>query len=122
MKNRSKNKQNNNAHKKFCHYAECRIKDYISLLDYKRFKDIKFSSTLQTKIPTKPVPDTKEEPVPDTKEDRSPLDHCAPNLSREERLRRLSKYGKLREKSSHSYSAGERSVSFFSDGSLIYCN
>ena len=25
MKNRSKNKQNNNAHKKFCHYAECRI-------------------------------------------------------------------------------------------------
>jgi hypothetical protein len=43
------------------------------------------------------------------------------DLLREERLQGLSKYGKLRETGSHSYSAGEKSVGFYSDGRLMSC-
>lgn len=51
------------------------------------------------------------------------LDHCAPNLNKEERLRRLSTYGKLRQTADGAYTAGERSVTFFTfDNSLLHCH
>jgi len=50
------------------------------------------------------------------------LDHCAPGLSKAERLKRLAQHGPLRETGNGSYSAGGRSLAFFEyDGSLIDC-
>jgi hypothetical protein len=49
------------------------------------------------------------------------LDHCAPALSKAERLKRLAQYGTVRENGTGSYSATDRSVSFFYDGSLLSC-
>ena len=50
------------------------------------------------------------------------LDHCAPNLSRPERLKRLAQYGTVREAGAGEYTAGGRSVTFFTyDNSLISC-
>ncbi len=50
------------------------------------------------------------------------LDHCAPNLSKAERLKRLAQYGQIRQTGSGSYTAGRRSVTFFEyDGSLLDC-
>ena len=49
-------------------------------------------------------------------------DHCAPGISRSERLRRLALHGPLRETSKDSYISGSRAVSFFSDGSVLLCN
>jgi hypothetical protein len=88
--------------------------DYISLDDYKRFQRLQIEWTLETKIP----PD----PPPGFKEDTEIPDHCAPNLSRAERIKRLSRNGELRETGSGIYVAGERSVHFFSDGGLLNCH
>ncbi len=50
------------------------------------------------------------------------LDHCATNISKTERLKRLAQYGQVRETGNGSYTAGGRSVSFFEyDGSLLNC-
>lgn len=50
------------------------------------------------------------------------LDHCAPKLSKAERLKRLAQYGSVRETGTGSYTAGGHSVTFFEyDGSLLYC-
>jgi hypothetical protein len=53
------------------------------------------------------------------KPDAKNNDHCAPNLSREERLRRLSLTGTIRETSYQTYSNGNHYVSFLSTGSEI---
>jgi hypothetical protein len=47
--------------------------------------------------------------------------HCAPNLSRQERINRLARKGQLRQTSENSYSAGLSSVSFSFTGALISC-
>jgi hypothetical protein len=87
--------------------------DHISLDDYKRFQRLQVEWTLVTEVP----PESQE-----MKTDTGSLDHCAPNLTKAERLRRLSKHGELRETATGSYSAGERSVHFFYDGSLLNCH
>lgn len=48
------------------------------------------------------------------------LDHCAPDLSRTERLKRLAQHGAVRETGTGHYEASERSVAFF-EGKLVYC-
>lgn len=54
--------------------------------------------------------------------DKPTLDHCAPDLSKAERLKRLAQYGQVRENGTGSYTAGARSVIFFEyDGSLLNC-
>ena len=53
------------------------------------------------------------------KPDAKNNDHCAPNLSREERLRRLALTGSIRETSYQTYSNGNHYVSFLSTGSEI---
>ncbi|RJG13559.1 hypothetical protein D3879_10075 [Pseudomonas cavernicola] len=89
------------------------LQEYVSIEDYKRFQRLQVEWTLETKVP----PDL----APDVKEEQSRLDHCAPSISRAERLKRLSRHGELRETASGSYSAGGRSVHFFYDGTLLNC-
>lgn len=48
-------------------------------------------------------------------------DHCAPNLSKAERLKRLALKGKVRETGANSYSAGSGYVTFNYSGDLISC-
>ena len=86
---------------------------YLALSDYKRFQRIQVEWTLETSAPPAPSTDSKVEPTA--------LDHCAPSLSRAERLRRLSKHGELRETGLGSFSAGSRSVHFLSDRELLSC-
>jgi hypothetical protein len=50
------------------------------------------------------------------------VDHCAPEISRSERLRRLALSGVIRQSGANSFSVGSKTISFFSDGSVIYCN
>lgn len=50
------------------------------------------------------------------------LDHCAPGLSKAERLKRLGQHGQLRQTGPGTYDAGGRSVTFFEyDGTLLAC-
>jgi hypothetical protein len=48
-------------------------------------------------------------------------DHCAPGLSRQERLRRLARHGQVRETGIDSFSVGHRSVSFLSGSEVLSC-
>lgn len=50
------------------------------------------------------------------------LDHCAPSISKAERLKRLSQHGTLRETGTGQYSASRHSLHFFYDGSLLNCD
>lgn len=90
------------------------LEKYVSIEEYKRFKSLQVEWTLETKIPPAQVSDVQN--------DERLLDHCAPGISREERLKRLAKYGKLRETGVGFYSAGGRSVKFFYDGKLLSCS
>jgi len=63
--------------------------------------------------------DTTDEPKAAAKPEV--LDHCAPDLSKAERLKRLAQHGKVRENGGGSYSAGERSLTFLSDATLFRC-
>lgn len=49
------------------------------------------------------------------------LDHCAPGLSKSERMKRLGRHGTVRETGAGTFEAGDRTISFGYDGSLAYC-
>jgi hypothetical protein len=51
---------------------------------------------------------------------KNKLDHCAPNLTRAERLRRLAQYGTVRETGYGEFSAGGKSI-MLSEGTVISC-
>ena len=84
--------------------------EYLDQEQYKRFNQMQVSWNLLTKAEPLPAP-----PI-------TTLDHCAPNISKTERLKRLAQYGTVRQTGEGQYSAGEHSVDFFTyDGSLINC-
>jgi hypothetical protein len=88
--------------------------DYMSVADYARISKIRIEWTLETVIPPAPV-------VTKSPEDAAG-DHCAPNISKAERLKRLAKHGTLRETGAGGYEAGNREVLFNTyDSSLVYC-
>ncbi len=65
---------------------------------------------------------TEPQTVPEAITSKPMLDHCAPNLAKAERLKRLAQYGPLREIANGSFAAGGHSVAFFEyDGSLLNC-
>lgn len=66
--------------------------------------------------PQKKESPTGKPPQSSGKLDYQNTDHCAPNLSREERLRRLALTGTVRETSYQTYSNGNHFVSFLSSG------
>jgi hypothetical protein len=88
--------------------------DYLGLDAYKRFAKLQVGWTLDTKASSSPqvAPATPTTPT---------LDHCAPGLSKAERLRRLAQHGVVREAGNGEYTAEGRSVYFMFDGSLISC-
>ena len=65
---------------------------------------------------------TEPRPLADAQAAMPFLDHCAPGLSKAERLKRLAQHGTLRQTGTGSYNVGSRSVTFFeSDGTLLDC-
>lgn len=106
-----------------------------SLADYERFAKLDIGWTLDTSLPetTSPIslvnapmapaantsmPATSS-PIPPT--EIQSADHCAPDLSREERLKRLSQYGEVRQTGERAYSVGLKSLAFYYDDSLMKC-
>jgi hypothetical protein len=87
------------------------FEDHIDIETYMRFTQLTVEWALDTETPKESA--ARPDPVV--------LDHCAPNLSKSERIKRLSQYGTIRETGNNSYSAGNRSLHFFSDASLLDC-
>jgi len=58
--------------------------------------------------------------MPETKGAGGPSDHCAPGLSKHERLRRLEQRGTVRQDGDESYTSGSSTVAF-SNGTMYYC-
>lgn len=86
------------------------FEDYTGLEDYKRLDQMQVGWNLITETE---VQKSAAETI---------LDHCAPNISKSERLKRLAKHGALRETGNGTYSAAGHSVSFFPyDGTLLNC-
>lgn len=85
------------------------FEEYIDLERYKRFSRMQVGWNLVTEAATQaPAP----KPI---------LDHCAPNLSKAERLKRLVQHGTVRETGTGEYNAPGHSVHFFYDGTLLNC-
>jgi hypothetical protein len=89
------------------------IDEYLSVDDYKRFEKMTMRWNLSTKF-------SESDPAPEV-EKPEPADHCAPRLTKAERLKRLSQYGAVRETGMGEYSVGSKVVNFFADGSLMSC-
>lgn len=88
--------------------------EYIDVAKYASFSTLDVKWNLNTELP---VPEAKTE----TTLEAGP-DHCAPNLTKAERLKRLATYGKLRQTADGTYDVGNRTVSFFTyDNSLLNC-
>lgn len=87
---------------------------YMGVADYARISQLRVEWTLETAIPPTPVAIKSTEDVDG--------DPCAPSLSKPERLKRLAKYGALRETGAGGYKAGGHEVMFNTyDWSLVYC-
>jgi hypothetical protein len=88
--------------------------EYMSPETYGRLTALAVQWTLDTVLP---VPTASAPTVDDQL-----TDHCAPNISKTERLRRLAQHGTLRQTGDGVYEVGNRSLHFFTyDGSLINC-
>lgn len=88
--------------------------EHISIDDYKRFAGVTVRWNLETAIP---------DPSPASiTSNLDQADHCAPKITRAERLRRLAQHGSVRETGPNSYSAGNKSLTLFEDGSVLYCD
>jgi hypothetical protein len=97
------------------------FEDTISLNTYKRFNRISLAWSLRTEI-ERPVPPPIPAPKPAAPKPTT-LDHCAPGLTKAERLQRLAQHGSVREKGLNEFSAGSRSVTFtYSGDSILSCN
>lgn len=93
--------------------------EYLDVAKYASFSKLDVQWKLNTELPAAAVP-TAAASTEAAAEDGP--DHCAPNLTKEERLKRLSTYGKLRQTGDGAYSVGHRSVLFFTlDDRLLNC-
>lgn len=95
------------------------FEQYTDLKQYKRFDRMQVGWSLATVSAPKPVEPKPVAPKPVAREPK--LDHCAPDISKEERLKRLAQHGTVRETSKNAYSTSEHSVFFHWDGSLALC-
>lgn len=83
--------------------------EYFGLEKYQRISNMKVGWNVLTEL------------APPASMAKPTLDHCAPNISRQERLERLAQYGPVREEGSNSFSASGRYVAFFYDGRVMNC-
>jgi hypothetical protein len=89
--------------------------EYLDVTKYASFSKLDVQWNLNTELPPAAAPAVAAA--------EAGLDHCAPKLTKEERLKRLSTNGKLRQSGDGTYSVGHRSVVFSTyDNSLVYCN
>lgn len=87
---------------------------------YAKFQTLDIGWTFETVIPD--ASQSSKGTKSDKPSSAESTDHCAPGITRSERLRRLALNGPLRESAKDSYSAGSKSVMFFYDGSVLYCH
>lgn len=91
--------------------------EYMDVPTYASMARLDVEWTVEAVIP--PVATTSAIP---TEAPEATLDHCAPNLSKAERLRRLAQYGAVRQTGNGSYAVGYRRLTFFTvDNSLLDC-
>ncbi|QIM50757.1 hypothetical protein [Hydrogenophaga crocea] len=95
---------------------ETQFDEFMPIDAYKRVQGFTVRWNLITKM-SQPAPEPREPPRPE----QAGADHCAPGLTRAERLKRLSRFGQVRETGLGEYSAGARSVTFLSTGELLNC-
>lgn len=88
--------------------------EFIGVETYAQFDHVELMWNVDMAA-TKPFVD------PDAAKLDAPSDHCAPNISKPERLKRLSKHGTVRETGLNEYSAGSRSITFLSTTELLNC-
>lgn len=88
----------------------------ISLRDYAKLETMRVGWTVETE-PAKSKTAQAPQSAPD---DMASDDHCAPKLTRQERLRRLARHGTVRETGYNTFSAGSRTVTL-SGSEVIYC-
>jgi len=88
--------------------------EFVGVETYARFDHVDLTWNVDTAAP-QPFVD------PDVAKVQAPADHCAPNISKAERLKRLSKHGTVRETGLNEYSAGSRSITFLSATELLNC-
>ena len=96
--------------------------EYLDSLTYSKFKSPYMLWNFPTKIQKKEMPAIANQQVLPKARNADSSDHCAPNLSKEERLRRLALSGSVRQSGTNSYSVGLKTLSFYSDGGMIFCN
>jgi hypothetical protein len=87
------------------------FQEFVSIDTYKRFEKLVAEWTLETKLASKP--NWEAAPVL--------ADPCAPNLNKTERLKRLAQHGEVRQNGANTFSASNRTVAFFDDGTLLDC-
>ncbi len=90
------------------------FEDDFSLDIYKRFSRMQLGWNLDITAFAKDLPATTTSIVN--------LDHCAPGLSKAERLKRLAQFGTVRETGMNEFKAAEHRLTFLPDGILIGCN
>jgi len=98
------------------------FEDYLGVSQYKSFSIIHVGWNLETTIPVEPKVATAPTPRPKVANDSD--DHCAPGISKAERLRRLAKHGTVRQTMANTYSVGYRQVTFYSEsigGEMLLC-
>lgn len=91
---------------------EAEFDEPLSVDKYRRFSNLAISWSLVTVTPNSPASDDQPSSKPDP---------CTPGLSKSERLKRLSQHGTTREVGLGEYSAGDHSIVFSYDGSLVSC-
>lgn len=88
---------------------------FVSVADYSALASMEVGWNLETELPQhRPA-------VPQPAAEVAKADHCAPGLSRQERLRRLGQHGSLRETGYNTFSAGSHTVTL-SGAEVIYCS
>lgn len=104
------------------------VNDLVSFDKYKKFDSVKVNWNLILEVP-KPiappiVPKAAKaiEPAPSLTTPKVELpDHCAPGLTRDERLRRLALRGSVRQTSADSFRVGFNSIDFYLGNNLLSC-
>lgn len=88
----------------------------VALDDYRRWASAQVGWNVDTDV-------SKEVGWQDAPEERQTLDHCAPGLSKTERLKRLAQHGTLRQTGMGEYQAGGRRLVYLGDSAEMYsCN
>jgi hypothetical protein len=98
------------------------LSEYLDATTYSKFESPKVGWNFPTKITKRDTAVTANQQLVPKAKNSDSFDHCAPNLSKEERLRRLALSGSVRQSGTNSYSVGLKTLSFFSDGGMIFCN